>query len=74
MSATRAARAGCVFTVGAARERVRLETELRRRLVEIRGCETPRMMNEPRVNFVPGRLERLLGGLDVRVPAACSAA
>ena len=65
-SATRAARAGCVFTDGAAASAWAFSPSSFVTLSRS-ACDTPLMMNVPRLNFVPAGLERLLGDLDVGV-------
>ena len=53
MIATRAARAGCVFTVAPRRRATTVTPELLRGLVEIRLRHALRMMNDPRANCLP---------------------
>ena len=52
MIATRAARTGCIFTLGADANRGDLEAEVLRRCVEL-GLRCVVMTNEPRLNCVP---------------------
>ena len=64
--ATRAARAGCIFTDGAAASADGLQAERRRRLVEV-GLRDALDDERAAVELRAARLERLLGHLDVGV-------
>ena len=66
MIATRAARTGCVFTLGALATAVALRPSSF--VAASRSdCDTPLMMNEPRLNVRAAHVERFFGGLDVGV-------